>query len=367
MKSPGDYIREQLAAKGWGQDDLARVLGRPPSRVNEMIQGKVPVSLEMAVGLAAALGGTPEEWLSRDSGYRLSITAAETNDVRRKAALYELAPVRDMEKRGWIQKTATADELEAELRRFFGTDNLSVPPRIPATPRRTGGREEENQELTPAQRAWCFRAREMAAEQVLPPYDPSKFEECVAALRPLAAFAPETRKVAAVLGKYGVRFVIVEPLPGAKIDGAAFWIDGNPAIALSVRHDRIDAFWFTLCHELSHIRHRDPLSIDTAIVGEDSLPSAMKVAFEERADNEAAGALIPQGKLESFIKRVAPYYDKERIIQFAHVVKVHPGIIVGQLQHRGQIGYHANRDLLVKVRKHAASGAVVDGWGVTTN
>jgi len=366
MTSPGEFIREELNRRGWEQKDLALVLGRPVQRVNEMILGKIGVSPEMAVELSAALGGTAEEWLARDSSYRLSQTQNDAGDVRRKAALYELAPIRDMEKRGWIRRTATPAELEAELKRFFGTADLTRPPGIPVTTRRTDGADEEKQELSQAQRAWCFRARAMAAEQVLPPYDPAKFEECVRAVRPLAAFAPETRKVAAVLGKYGIRFVIVEPLPGAKIDGAAFWVDDNPAIALSVRYDRIDAFWFTLCHELSHIRHRDPLSIDTALVGEDALPSAMKVAFEERADNEASGMLIPLDKIESFVRRVSPYYDKERIIQFAHVVKVHPGIIVGQLQHRGQIGFHANRDLLVKVRNHAVSGTVVDGWGTTT-
>jgi HTH-type transcriptional regulator / antitoxin HigA len=363
MKSPGDYIRDELAARGWGQDDLARVLGRPTSRVNEMIQGKAPISLEMAVGLAAAIGGSAAEWLQRDSLYRLSLANTEVEDVRVKAGLYELAPVRDMEKRGWIRKTTTAAELEEELKRFFGTTDLSRPPAIPVSTRRTGGAEVDNQELSAAQRAWCFRARAMAADQVVPPYDPAKFEACVRALRPLAAFAPESRKVASVLSEYGIRFVIVEPLPAAKIDGAAFWIGDDPAIAMSVRYDRIDAFWFTLCHELSHVRHRDPLSVDTALVGDEALPSAMKIDFEERADNEAGAMLIPQDKLDSFVRRVAPYFEKDRIVQFAHVIKVHPGIIVGQLQHRGQLGYHANRDLLVKVRKHATSGATVDGWG----
>jgi len=366
MTSPGEYIREELKRRGWEQKDLALVMGRPVQRISELVLGKTGVSPELAVELAAAIGGSAEDWLLRESTYRLSQTQADTGDVRKKSALYELAPIRDMEKRGWIRRTTTAGELEEELKRFFGTPDLSHPPSLPVTTRRTGDDSEEAQELTQAQRAWCFRARAMAAEQILPPYNPAKFDACLRALRPLAAFAPETRKVAAVLGNHGIRFVIVEPLPGAKIDGAAFWIDDNPAIAISFRYDRIDAFWFTLCHELSHVQHRDPLSIDTALIGEEAIPSAMKVAFEERADIEAGGTLIPQDKLDSFVRRVAPYFDKERIIQFAHVIKVHPGIIVGQLQHRGQIGFHANRDLLVKVRKHAISGAVVDGWGCTT-
>lgn len=363
-RSPGEFIRDELKVRGWTQDDLSRVLNRPLPTVNEIIQGKRGIMPEMAMALGEAFGTPAELWLQRESEYRLSLITPETESVRRKAALYELAPIRDMEKRGWISRTDTAEELEAELKRFFGVDDLAKPPAIPVATRRTTDAEEA--ELTPAQRAWCFQARKMAAEQITPPYDPAGFDECVRKLRALAAFAPETRKVAAVLNAHGIRFVIVEPLPSAKIDGAAFWIDDSPAIALSLRFDRIDAFWFTLCHELSHIRHRDPLSVDTALVGEDAVPSAMKIAFEERADNEAATMLIPPAKIDSFIRRVAPLYGKERIVQFAHVVKIHPGVIVGQLQHRGEIGYHANREFLVKVRSHAVAGAVVDGWGHST-
>ncbi len=366
IPSPGDFIREELKKRSWAQEDLAQILGRTATRISQLLKGKQDVTPEIAVELETAFGIPAAVWLQREAEYRLALMKPETADVRKKAALYELAPIRDMEKRGWIKKTASAEELESELTRFFGVSDLSSPPVIPVSTRRTVIMAEQS-DLSPAQRAWCFRARTLASEQIVSRYDPNNFEECIRKLRPLAAFAPETRKVASVLSSYGIRFAVVEPLPSAKIDGAAFWIGDDPAIAMSVRYDRIDAFWFTLCHELSHVRHRDPISIDVALMGEDAVPSAMKEDFEERADNEAACMLIPHDKLDSFIRRVAPTYNKERIVQFAHVVKIHPGIIVGQLQHRGQIGYSANREMLVKVRQHAISGAtIVDGWGHST-
>ena len=132
---------------------------------------------------------------------------------------------------------------------------------------------------------------------------------------------------------------------------------------MSIRYDRIDAFWFTLAHELMHIRHKDAMSVDAALIGEDAEPAGAKSEIERHRDNDGAAMLVPPEKLKSFIHRVAPLYSKSRIIQFAHRIKVHPGIIVGQLQHRGQIGFHSNRDLLVKIRDIAVSTAVVDGWG----
>jgi HTH-type transcriptional regulator/antitoxin HigA len=136
-------------------------------------------------------------------------------------------------------------------------------------------------------------------------------------------------------------------------------------IALTVRHDRIDGFWFTLMHEFSHVRHGDALSVDSNLIGEAHTPSMVKDDCERRADSDAVAALVEPGELHSFTLRAGPMYSTTRIIQFAHRIKIHPGIIVGQLQHRGEVSYHSHRDLLVKVRDRITSTAMTDGWGHT--
>jgi HTH-type transcriptional regulator/antitoxin HigA len=69
--------------------------------------------------------------------------------------------------------------------------------------------------------------------------------------------------------------------------------------------------------------------------------------------------------MDSFIRRVGPLYAKERIIQFSHKMKIHPGIVVGQLQNRKEVGYASSRDLLVKVRELITATALTDGWNQT--
>jgi len=161
-------------------------------------------------------------------------------------------------------------------------------------------------------------------------------------------------------------FVVVEPLPGAKIDGAAFWIDGSPVIAISLRWDRIDAFWFTVMHEFMHIVNGDAYSVDVNLVdeGEHGLSVAVSTdAAEGKANAQAAELLVPQAQLDSFIARTSPRYAATRIIQFAHAVQMHPGIIVGQLQHRGELSYSAHRTFLARVRKTVTGTSITDGWG----
>lgn len=184
-------------------------------------------------------------------------------------------------------------------------------------------------------------------------------------LRILAAYPAEARRVADVLREFGIRFVVVKHLPNSKIDGAAFWIDERtPAIAVSLRLDRIDNFWFTLMHECTHIRNRDAISIDTEMGVEERCQPLMKDEIERRADEGAAAALIPPSELESFIRRIGPIYAKSNVIQFAHRMKIHPGIIVGQLQHRAELKFGAHREMLPKVREYVVTTAVTDGWGV---
>jgi HTH-type transcriptional regulator/antitoxin HigA len=360
---PGEVVRGELQKRGWTQADLARVLDRPLPTVNEIIQGKRAIMPEMAVALAAAFGTTAEYWMELESAYRLSrVSGTDPDAIQRRAKLYDLAPIKDMQKRGWIKPVTSVDEIEAELKKFFGVESLDTIPTFDLAARKT----DPFTGLTSLQRAWCFRARQLAASLQVAPFQPNRLEATRKDLRRLAAYPSESKRVPEVMAKCGIRFVVVEPLAGGKIDGAAFWLNPTaPVIAVSVRFDRVDAFWFTVMHEFSHITNGDALSIDADLAGDEKTPSLMKDDVERRADEEAATALIDGHEIDSFIRRVGPLYSKERIIQFAHRIKIHPGIIVGQLQHRGEIGYSANREMLAKVRDHLITTAVTDGWGQT--
>jgi HTH-type transcriptional regulator/antitoxin HigA len=276
--------------------------------------------------------------------------------------LFDLAPVKEMERRGWIKPTKDADQLERELCRFFGTNILDGEPEITVATRRS----TEHDHLSPAQRAWCFRARQLAQVVHAEKFKPELLPHCEQRLRALATFPEEARRVPTVLAGFGIRFVVVEPLSSSRIDGAAFWLaPGQPVIALSVRYDRIDSFWFTLFHEFKHIQNGDAASVDSDLVGESAMLAEAKPDIERRADAEASKALLPPEKLDSFIVRVGPLYSKARINQFANRMQIHPGIIVGQLHHRGEVDWRANREMLAKVRDIVTGTALTDGWGKT--
>ncbi|MYB76656.1 MAG: ImmA/IrrE family metallo-endopeptidase, partial [Chloroflexi bacterium] len=125
-----------------------------------------------------------------------------------------------------------------------------------------------------------------------------------------------------------------------------------------------------LMHELGHIKRGDGIknhltAVDVDLVGSNSVPVQQKPKHEIAADALAANWLVPQDELEGFIRRTRPRYSKVRIKGFADSIEVHPGIVVGQLQHRGEIGYSANREMLENIRPEVTDAALTDGWGTT--
>jgi HTH-type transcriptional regulator/antitoxin HigA len=359
IKSPGETIKAELEKRGWTQSDLAQIVGRDLPAISQIINGKRSITPDMAVAFGAAFGNEPDFWLHLDGSFRVS-QLEPNREVERRAKIFSVAPVKEMEKRGWIKETESVTGLEKELCNFFSVSSLDQEPTFEASARKSGTI------TTPAQRAWFVRGARMASVLKAERFSLPRFEKGLAGIRELAAHPEGVKHVARALADLGVRLVIVEPLSKTKIDGAAFWLDeGKPVIMLSVRYDRIDGFWHTLAHEISHIRHGDSLSVDSDIFGEDKAQCSIE-DVEVRAEREAAEFLIPKTMLDSFILRVRPLYSKVRIIQFAHRVKVHPGIVTGQLQHRKELAWTANREMLAKVRFIVTSTALTDGWGCTT-
>jgi len=361
--SPGEFIRDELEARGWTQADLAQIMGRPLRLVNELIAGKKQITPDTARGLAMAFGDDdPLYWMNLDSAYRLANSQPADETVARRSKLYSRFPVRELMKRNWIEHSDNLDVVEHRVCRFYRITNIEERPEFAHAAKATQGAVEYD-ERNDLQWAWLFRAQELAEAAYSLPYSEANLKKALAKLRALLVAPEELRQVPTILAEAGVRFVIVEFLPGAKIDGAAFWLNDTPVIALSIRFDRVNNFWFVLRHEIEHILNRDSkVTIDVELT--ERLQNKGELPPEEvRANAAAAEFLIPKSELDGFIMRVRPLYSEQRIMLFAKRIGVHPGIVVGQLQHRDEVPYTHFHKHLVKVREIVTQTALTDGWG----
>lgn len=351
---PGVFIAEELEIRGLTQDDLARITGRPASTINKIIKGKASITAEIAKDFSAAFGVSAELFLNLECAYQLALAKESDKGIERRARVYNLAPVSAMQKRGWIKKTDNIEELEAAILDFYELDTLEEIENFRMAAR---GSNTVSEESLSARRAWGRQVLRMAAKnETVGAFDPERMSELKSRLKELTDSLKGAEKVPALLAEYGIRFVIVEHLPRTKIDGAALWLEGGrPVIGMSLRYDRVDCFWHTLLHELSHIANNDAPVIDM-----DVLSGGNATPQEKRANTEAEEALLPRKLFDGFVQNEA--LGTRDIINFSFSMKIHPGIVVGRLQHKGNIPFSAQRVLLKKIRSHVLASAETDGW-----
>jgi HTH-type transcriptional regulator/antitoxin HigA len=361
LPHPGFFIREELEARGWNQRDLAYILDTPEQAVNMIIAGKRGVSPEMAKALGEAFEVHPDFFANLQKAYDMSRARDPDPGIGKRARLQSVYPVREMIKRGWLEDT-DAELLEVQVSRFFKVANTNeIPHVLPHAAKKT-----HYDDVPAAQLAWLFRVRQIAESMPSVPYSEKKLREALVRMKSMLFDPEEARHVPRLLMEAGVRLVIVEALPGSKIDGVCFWLDEKtPVIGLTLLHDRIDNFWFVLRHEIEHVLQRDGMEVEVIDVdiAKSMGSNAPSVSEQERIANEAAADFcIPRKEMTSFIARKNPFFAERDILGFAKRVQVHPGLVVGQVQYAtGR--WDLLRKHLAKIRQHVLPGAIVDGWG----
>ena len=70
---PGEFLREELEARGMTQRSLADQMGRSARAVGEVIRGRRPITPGLALDLERALGASAEFWLNLEARYQLAL------------------------------------------------------------------------------------------------------------------------------------------------------------------------------------------------------------------------------------------------------------------------------------------------------
>jgi len=359
MTPPGDFIRKKMEAKGWTQSDLAYAIGTKPAAINQILNNKRAISLNMSKSLGAALGCEASVIAEMQTKWDLKDADDPDPALIARSKILTQYPLREMERRGWIDPEHGVGTLEEQVCRFFGVEALSDVPHINHSAKKTS-----YEAIPPEQLAWLFRVKTIASEMTTPPFDRAKLEEVIEGLSHLRARPDGVRSVPRLLEIAGVRFVVVEALPKSAIDGVCFWLDDSkPVIGMSMRYDRIDNFWFVLRHECAHVLHGHGKAeaILDCDLGDSDQASAINEE-EKIANSEAADFCVPEKKMNSFYLRKNPYFSEKDVMAFSVRMGVHPGLVVGQIQRRMD-RYDFLRKHLVKVRETLADSMMMDGWG----
>jgi len=89
---PGVYLKELLDELGMSQSQLAKALGVPAMRISHIVNGRRPVTAEMALRLSLYFRQSPQYWLNLQSRYDLDITV----DALAERLTHEITPLQDV-------------------------------------------------------------------------------------------------------------------------------------------------------------------------------------------------------------------------------------------------------------------------------
>ncbi len=321
LPDPVSAIRFRMEQQRLKNKDMGPYLGSP-SKVSEVLSGRRPLSLTMIRSLVNGLG-IPAEVLLKEPGAKLK----SDEDVQRVAKF----PIGEMLKRGWfpgfsgsvIEAKHQIEDLAdmfvgslglSSLRLAFNRQNI-----------RSSCKCDEN-----ALTAWRIRVMTLAIRETLPPYKKGVINATfLSDLAGLSYFESGPTLAKEYLNKNGIHVILERHLEKTYLDGAAMKLpDGSPIVALTLRYDRLDNFWFTLFHELAHVaKHLDK---DGAEVFFDDLTEKAKSELEKEADAFAANALIPDAKWA--VAKLTHTSASDDIRRFADSLRISPAIPAGRIR-----------------------------------
>lgn len=319
---PIEAIRFRMEQAGLKPRDLVPYFGSR-SKVSEVLTGKRSLTLSMIKALHVGLGIPAGALLRERAAPDLSEAFEEWNRF----------PIHEMQERNWIGESAGdwGARTEEILRSFFG--RLGPDREAVVLYRRTAhircGREMDAYAMA----AWTARIIIAATEN--PP--PARYERGSVNLKlmqevaKLSVFDSGPRLAQELLGKHGISLIIEPHLKGTYLDGAAVLKhEGRPIIGLTIRHDRIDNFWFCLMHELAHAAlHLDEKSSQFY---DDLDVEAKSDSREREADDMAGEALIPEREWRK--SPASRLRSPEAVQHLANQLRIHPAIVAGRIRHQ---------------------------------
>lgn len=326
---PGETLRELLDEQGMTQAELARRAGLSPKHVNQLIQGVVPLSAEIAARLELVTGMPARLWNRLEADYQSIVTRN-----RRQGALAAFTdwasdmPVKELVRREMLPpEPKDSVSRVTQMLAFFGVASVEAWSDVYAKPAASFRQSAASAVLPGSVAAW-LRLGELAARDVpTEPFNEAKLRTALAELRtmtnlPPAEFAPKLRHACM---SAGVALVFVREITGARAFGCTRWLTPDKALVqLSCRYKSDDQFWFTFFHECAHLllHGKRKLWIED---GDREDPQ------EVEADDFASECLIPR----RHAPRLAKVRSKADVVAFASEIGVSPGIVVGRLQHDG--------------------------------
>lgn len=332
---PGTLLKDELDIREIKQKDFALEVDVLPSFLNEIIRGKRPITADFAILLEKTLEIPADYWMNFQSQYEIDKARIKEKNIKRLKSielwsiLKEYVPVRFLRKLNFLNGDI-ANNIQ-KIKEIYNIENIDELVNLVANHKNLAFyRKSSKLNIDEANMLGWSKVAEFNASQIkIAEFNKNDISQLLSELK--AIFYKNRgviEKVKLKLEEHGIKLVLLDKFEKTPIDGYSFWSSTNPAIAVTLRHKRLDNFAFTIFHELGHIfLHiiNDKTSKFLDITG-----FKEKDLLEKEADNFAQDNLILPEQWNLLLKNFRPLNDTN-LLAFSKTYKINPAILLGRL------------------------------------
>lgn len=322
---PIEAILFRMDQMGLKKVDMVPYMGSLP-KVSEVLARKRPLNLAMIRKLHQGLG-IPADVLLAATDDAVDLSEGLPYDK-------DKFPIKEMFERGYFVgfrgTLRQARENTEELIRSFMSGIHLLPAqqtRLRAPMHQSGSRLMDDYALLTWQFAVIKKSRKINFKSAY--VKGSLTDERLKEVARLSRFEQGPRLAQEFLADMGIALVFENHFKKTYLDGAAM-VDGDrPVVALTLRHDRLDNFWFALLHELMHVKEH--LGPDRSFIADNLEDKIHQQSQEEReADEGAREILIPRAEWVASDFSNSPTMNAA--IALADKLRIHPTIVAGRVR-----------------------------------
>lgn len=350
--APGEYVEEWAEDEGLSQQRVADLLGCSRKHVNEIINGRAPITPDTAVRLERVTRIPARAWHKYEAMYRDDLAriaseqdlASHFSDIAPSAASY-------LRKIGATQATKKdPGKFVSDFLAFHRCGTWEAYEHLHESATRgdyaLAALKDAKSQLDRTLLTTWLRAGEMSEAFERGQhykYDPDRLRNALPALRERAARPDATmlKDISEMLEDVGVVFMVVDPPEKFPLLGMTRWIDKKvPVIQQTGRWGKKCGFviW-TLFHEIGHVLN----DLRGSMHLEYKTDTKRNTAAEKQANEFAFEVLFGDQGLEPFRGLTR---DGE-IRAAAKAVGVAPGVAVHQMRRRRWLPYKFGHRLFV--------------------
>ena len=326
----GKYLKDYLEFNNISQTEFASRLGVSQKHMNEILNGKISITLEKAAQIYR-LTGIPIEFIINAENRKM-VTEYLMDKYGDEKSIQEMIKnqffMNELIKRNWINFKDSSNTIQnyMDLIDFLKVSNLEALSMIQEKTifKKTG---EDINKIS----LWIARCDELAKNQVIKEYVPVAFNFLIEDLKSEAYKNYSLENIKTILNNYGIYFVVEKALTGSKVRGCMRVKGKNPAIYITKNYKGKDSFFFELFHELGHCKSDYNEAKNKVIIEGDEKQ-------EQRADEFALNTMIEK----DIWKDIEKDYTENNLLKISKENKIPMSFIVGRLAKVGKVKYKSN-------------------------